>query len=572
MYSNHKNINLLTVLLERHGVSNVVVCPGSRNAPIVHNLCACASFRCFAVTDERSAGFFALGLAQATGNAVAVCVTSGTAVVNLFPAMAEAYYQHQKVVVISADRPEAWIGQLDGQTMPQRDVFGKLVNKSVSLPGKIDDDTSHWLCNRLVNEALLAASYPVAGPVHINVPVEEPLFEFSEADLPDERVVRRVACPATGAADVVARALTSARRPVVVVGQHRFSHDGRKEWQKAWHFIDTHAVVLSERLSDGIDRKVHFDEVLAAVGDDVRLKPDFVLYIGGTLVSKRLRQWLRRIDGLEAMMLGVGDQLCDVTTHLTSLVSADVDDVLRSLDDIAGVGMMDDKAFPEEKSTFLSRWKNLLRRAGEVVEDHEPPYSQMAVVRYFEQQLEDLEEDCHVHYANSSPVRLANIYSERPVWCNRGVNGIDGSLSTAAGFAAAVKGKVFCIVGDLSFFYDQNALWNQNVGGNLRIILLNNGGGGIFKMLKGLEQSAAAGIACGQHASSAKGICLQNDVGYLAAHDTDEMRVGMVTLLTKNTSRPMVLEVFTGQEDDAAALGAYYQKQIQILQQYSTRL
>ena len=164
------------------------------------------------------------------------------------------------------------------------------------------------------------------------------------------------------------------------------------------------------------------------------------------------------------------------------------------------------------------------------------------------------------HYANSSAIRLANIYARHHVWCNRGVNGIEGSLSTAAGFSVVTDEKVFCVIGDLSFFYDQNALWNQNLRGNLRILLLNNGRGGIFSMLPGLSQSPVAdSFVAGAHTTTAEGICRQNDIVYLKAEDEPQMQQGIDTLCTLNADRPVLLEVLTDSHADTAALQQYLQ-------------
>ena len=154
MYSDKKNIQELVALLEAHKVRKIVLCPGSRNAPIVQTIVNHSYFSCTSVTDERSAAYIALGLALNGGEPVAVCCTSGTALLNMHPAVAEAYYQQVPLVVISADRPEAWIGQMDGQTIPQPNAFGKLVKSSVNLP-EVRSDEDKWYCNRLVNEALL---------------------------------------------------------------------------------------------------------------------------------------------------------------------------------------------------------------------------------------------------------------------------------------------------------------------------------------------------------------------------------------------------------------------------------
>ena len=560
MFVNSENVNILTSLLLQHGVREAVVCPGSRNAPIVHNLNACGEIRCWPVTDERSAGFFALGMAQATRQPVVVCVTSGTAVLNLAPAVAEAFYQHVPLVVVSADRPEPWIGQLDGQTLPQQHVFGPLVRKAVALPVAVDNDTDRWHCNRLVNEAMLATSFPVAGPVHINVPIAEPLFRFDVDRLPDERVIRRMASGALETGRMVVRRIMEAERPMVVVGQHYcdYSRIDKAACQKGVTFLRQQGVWLSERLTDLSDHSWHVDEAMAVVGEDASFLPDLVVYMGETVVSKRLRQFLRRAEHAEVMMVTADGEVSDVTMHATQVVVASPEDVLLAAAEasdslessVTGNGM-----------AYREQWDSVLRNVAQHADDYMPPFSQMAAVRYLEEQLEDLELDYDVHYANSMAVRLANIYAGHPVWCNRGVNGIDGSVSTAVGFAAVKSDDhmVVCVTGDLSFFYDQNALWNQNLKGNLRVVLLNNGRGGIFGSLPGLRDSNALHhFVGGDHSTHAEGICMQNDIGYIRATDTDAMKVGMVRLLTERTRRPMVLEVVTDADTDNAVVGAYY--------------
>ena len=218
-YSDKENVNILTALLVAHGIRHAVVCPGSRNAPIVHNLNECPNITCHPVTDERSAGFYVLGMAQILRHPVAVCVTSGTALLNLLPAAAEAYYQHVPLVVISADRPSMWIDQQDGQTLPQLEALGRFVSKAVSLPEPSTDD-ERWYCNRLVNEALLCCQRHGGSPVHLNVPISEPLFTFNVPALPTERAIRQVtATTDVGHCQPLLADIQSAQRPMIVVGQ-----------------------------------------------------------------------------------------------------------------------------------------------------------------------------------------------------------------------------------------------------------------------------------------------------------------------------------------------------------------
>ena len=203
-------------------------------------------------------------------------------------------------------------------------------------------------------------------------------------------------------------------------------------------------------------------------------------------------------------------------------------------------------------------WEKAFVNVSKCAENYQPAYSQMATVKRFEELLGS-GEDCCVHYANSSVVRLANIYANHYVYCNRGVNGIDGSLSTAAGFSFVTDDPVFCVIGDLSFFYDQNALWNQNLRGNFRVLLLNNGKGGIFNLLKGLEQSPARDkYVAAEHHTSAEGICQQNRVKYLKATNMSELQQGLDTLLYIENDHPVLLEVFTDPSEDERVFRDYF--------------
>lgn len=504
MYSNKENINILTALLVAHGIRHAVVCPGSRNSPIVHNFNECPDIACYPVTDERSAGFYALGMSQALGEPVVVCVTSGTALLNLAPAVAEAFYQHIPLVVVSADRPPQWIDQLDGQTLPQPDALGRFVAKAVSLPEPRDDE-EHWYCNRLVNEALLVRH----APVHINVPVTEPFFDFTTASLPSERRIELLPSDISNATlSHVCRMFIQSRRPMLIAGQ---------------------------------PMNPNLDEAVLLVEDDENYVPDFVLYIGGSIVSKRAKRFLRKAR--ETWVVNATGEVTDTFMNLTHVVQGDgevVADQIRFL-------------LEQQPHPFVQRWEQLLSRVRDASVEYEPGYSEMAAVRYFVGKQESAGKS-QFHYANSSAIRLANIYASHNVWCNRGVNGIDGSLSTAAGFSCVTDEMVFCIIGDLSFFYDQNALWNQNLRGNLRILLLNNGRGGIFNMLKGLEQSPARDkFVSAEHNTSAEGICRQNDIAYLKATDMAEMRQGIDTLLSMESERPVLLEVVTDPSEDGRA-------------------
>ena len=550
MYSNKENVNILTALLIAHGVKHAVVCPGSRNSPIVHNLNECPDIACYPATDERSAGFYALGIALCEAEPVAVCVTSGTALLNLAPAVAEAYYQHVPLVVISADRPSQWIDQLDGQTLPQLDALGRFVKKAVTLPEPHDEET-RWYCNRLVNEALLEIRHHGNGPVHINVPISEPLFEYTTPKFPEERSICLLnpRCYKSLLSVECAGQFFTSKKPMVIIGQ--MSTEGLIPQEL--YSISLCAVVLNESLSVGNGGE-HFDEVLYAVGDNPDYQPDFVLYLGDTMVSKRVKQWMRNLKDASIWAVSEDGSIHDTSMQLYGVIEGHPADVIEDLVEAAGI-----KAI-QSTEAFKTRWEKALKKADKHAEQYQPDFSEMAAVKYFEAQI-GTAEDSYVHYGNSSAIRLANIYASHYVYCNRGVNGIEGSLSTSAGFSVVKDEdeKVFCVIGDLSFFYDQNALWNQNQRGNFRILLINNGKGGIFNMLKGLEQSPARDkFVAAEHHTSAEGICKQNDVVYLKAMNMAEMQQGVDTLLNMESNRPVLLEVFTDAAEDERVFKDYY--------------
>ncbi|MBR6467528.1 MAG: hypothetical protein IKT16_05170, partial [Desulfovibrio sp.] len=218
MYSVKAHVLELTALLCAHGIEDVVVCAGSRSAPLAHTFASCPRLRCTAMVDERSAAFTALGMCAALKRPCAVCCTSGSALLDMAPAVAEAYYQRLPLLVISADRPEAWIGQMDGQTMVQPGALQNVVRRQVSLPEPKDAE-SLWHCNRLINEALLALVHGCPGPVHINVPLAEPLYDFGAEALPEVRVIRREQSRKFRLSPAMRAEWQRARRPLIVVGQ-----------------------------------------------------------------------------------------------------------------------------------------------------------------------------------------------------------------------------------------------------------------------------------------------------------------------------------------------------------------
>ncbi len=540
MFSNKDNINILTALLVKWGVKDAVVCPGSRNAAIVHNLNECAEIDCYPVTDERSAGFFALGISQVADEPVVVCVTSGSALLNVAPAAAEAFYQHRKLIIISADRPISMIDQLQGQTIRQTGALDHVVRKTVTLP-EPHDETGHWYCNRLVNEALIEMTRGEGGPVHINVPISEPLFDFSVDQLPDERrITLHQVEPDVIDLHSIAFDFSQALRPMILIGQTK--PENLVDSLDNLTALDDYGVLLAEQLAqiDAITPK-HIDEMLLSIeGEEEDYLPDFIVYMGDTFVSNRLKAFLRKTKGVRTVIVNRDGELHDVTMHATDIVQASIDDTLSELR----------MAIYEKHPTdYHDQWQALLKPLILHSESYRPDFSQMSAVRDLFVKTTNL--DCQYQFANSQSIRLGLLYSDHYLYCNRGVNGIEGSLSTAVGFASACSEPLFCVIGDLSFFYDQNALWNENLTSNLRILLLNNGGGGIFSHLPGLKDSPALeNLIIGAHGANARSICSGCGVHYLDAHNQEELEYGMEELAEQDSLTPILLEVFTDGDED----------------------
>lgn len=531
MYSDKINVNILTSLMVAHGVTTVVICPGSRNAPLAHNFASCPDMYCVAATDERSAGFYALGLVLASEHPVAVCVTSGSALLNLAPAVAEAYYREVPLLVISADRPLAMINQLQGQTLPQVGALGAMVKASVQLP-EPHNDLERWHCNRMVNDALLTLRSHGCGPVHVNVPISEPLYNFTTESLPVERKISltpMVADPVRLAA--LAADFASATKPMLVLGQM-----ARSQWRKAAEavaLLKQKVVVLAEKLSDDTDEPLPSLDLLAnrakTHGD---LFPDFIIYIGGNLVAKNMRQWLQQAKPRRSVVVTSTGSVTDVLMNATDMVEAQPHEMLQALTASCS---------HSASKSWLHQWQTL---QSDVVADVQVAAHdrQNEAIRLFFQAIKGM--SMNVHVANSLSVRMALKYADRYLYVNRGVNGIEGSLSTAAGHSVMSPCPVACIIGDLSFFYDANALWNEQLCGNFRVLLLNNQRGEIFSKFKPLANSPARDTyVMAKHHATAEGVCLQNRVEYRQVKPADDLAAGILWLVEERCPRPMLLEV-----------------------------
>ncbi len=543
MYCDKPNVNLLTSYLLAYDIRHIVVCPGSRNAILVHNFSLVPEITCHAVTDERSAAFVALGITAATGKPAAVCVTSGSALLNTLPAAAEAFYRHLPLLIISADRPPEWIGQQDGQTIPQQHALNEYTVFQGQIHEIANDATEKWT-KRLLSEALLSLH---EGPVHLNVPISEPLFNFTTSCLPLARPVRlhreHVTHPWSTA---LVQRLKDARCPILVVGQ--IDEDFNSETFRA--LVENQTIlVLPEVLSQLPES--YRTKVIEELNPGEFFSPDLVLHVGGTFVNKKLKLFLRQSQ-VDVIRLAKDKHLVDTFNHLTDVIPVDSLTALHMLNEI--IAKLDTKREVTQALQKLSAFRSIGSAYTSTL------FSDLTVTQAA---LKQLSSATAIHMANSSPVRNILHFIQSPtghIYCNRGTNGIEGTLSTSVGHALVCDSPVYCFIGDLSFFYDQNALWNTELGGNLHILLFNNGGGQIFKSLPGLTDSPAARkYISASHHTTARGLAESYNLVYFSASTLDELDT-VLPLWTKATfPRPTLLEVFTTPEANTIAAAQIHQ-------------
>lgn len=488
-------------LLHQKGITNVVVSPGSRSAPLTLAVARHPHLRVRVMADERSAGFVALGMAQQSQRPVAVICTSGSAVYNLAPAVAEAYFQQVPLLLLTADRPHEWLHQQDGQTMDQVGVFGPQVKRSYDLPADYTHADARWAIERTVNEAINLSQLSPRGPVHINVPLREPFYPAADEPFQYEpvRVIQVLPSQPTLPPDTwhsLLSAWEQSDRTLIAVGQLPRNPALLDVLKK---FSEELGVPIVGEITGNLPGNDIFitktDTFLSGLPEQAgsALRPNLLITIGNSFLTRNLKTFFRQYPAKEHWHVQpTVDRINDSFQSLTTLIPADpllfLEKLFADLDYQRFLQGDDDD---DETHEFLSRWQTANRQAAKRVEqtlsDTTQPLTDWSAVRLV---LAHLPNGSVLQLANSMPVRYANLcgVDERQqisVGGNRGVSGIDGCLSTAVGAALMTDQIVTLLIGDVAFFYDRNALWSAPVPPNLRIVLLNNDSGHIFRLIDG---------------------------------------------------------------------------------------
>ncbi len=556
MISTKKHIHQLSALLLKKGITDIVISPGSRNAPMIHTFHGITGFNCRNVVDERSAAYFALGLSLAKQKPVVLVCTSGTATLNYAPAIAEAFYQNIPLIVLTADRPDYWIDQLESQCIRQEGIYRNFVKKEVNLPlGESEKEL--WFAARQIGECLNLAVSGTPAPVHINIPLEEPLHQLIDAELHEvKNIAIAFAKPKISETELpgFVEVVGQSKKIMVLAGQ--LNPNPALEKALVTFVAKTGAVVLHEYLSNLCGEQFigSIDALMAAILEEnsTDYNPDLVITFGGQFVSKSLKQFLRKSKPAEHWHLSLSAEHFDTYQSLTKVVQTEANDFFESL---AG----------QEKqgnSDFLKLWKSKENRVNQL-RDEFVTICEFSDLKAFELIGKNIPENSVVHLGNSSPVRYALIHNrvkQTEYYSNRGTAGIDGCLSTAVGFANESEKINTVIVGDLSFFYDSNALWNKYIGENMRIIVIHNGGGNIFSMIKGPgETPAFREHFFTENTHKAEGLAKAFGLEYFSAINENELTQALTEFYFPD-QKAAVLEVFTDAELNVKVFREFFRK------------
>ena len=559
MNKGKEQISLLAKLMTEKGITHVVVSPGSRNAPVIIILSQYSQLNLVSIADERSAGFFALGIALATGKPVALVCTSGSASLNYAPAIAEAYYQKVPLLVITADRPEEWIDQGDGQTIRQERIFANYIRKSFHLPVSAASPENLWYTGRLLNEATDRCLYPAAGPVHINLPLAEPLYNIAK-----EPSFRRVRNISMAACDTIISemqlALLSAQwnkadRKMILTGQLTLNPLLQSALDQL--ATDESVIVLTETTSNlynpafigCIDRVIDgMDETTA-----VKFRPDILLTFGGAVVSKKVKSLIRRMQPSEHWHVSDDPEEFYLDTYQSLTLTLPVKAQVFAAQ-LAGISINKPGEYRQLWHSRASQRKLLHNSFVSAIQ-----YSDFLV---YDVLFKRIPENTWIHLSNSTPVRYAQLFDHKPGFltaANRGTSGIDGCVSTAAGAASVSGNSVTVITGDVGFLYDSNALWNQQLHARFRIVLINNGGGNIFRILEGpADFSALEPYIETAHQYSAEGLVSTFGLNYFKANDLQSLLAALDEFYDYSRQKAAVLEIFTPNIVSAQVLKDYF--------------
>lgn len=550
MYTELKSYQIIIALLKKYGIRHCVLSAGSRNVPFVHSVEEDPYFKCYSVVDERSAGYFALGLAQELNEPVVISCTSSTATCNYWPPVAEAFYQGVPLLVLTSDRDPAMLGQWEDQMIDQVGMYDRHVKKSVNLPIVNNHHDFIW-CQRLVNEALLELDHHGKGPVHINIPMVSYNISFNTKTLPDvTRIERLMLKDDSNLWEKKYLKLKSAKRVLVTCGQESYVSDKmKKELEIFFHLFNVAISVeyMANIECDGvINTFTCFDTRYVTEKKFSEMLPDIVISYGGNIMSG-VKEMLRKYAGkFEHWLIQEDGRVVDSYLSLTTIFECTPEHFFEYFNDKNKDGKND-----------LEYYRMIKAFADSVVYP-EFVYSNVYAIK---EMVERIPSGSILHLAINGAIRITNyskLNSNVKVYANIGTHGIDGCMSSFLGQASVRKELSFLVIGDLAFFYDMNVLRIRHISPNVRILLINNHGGEEFYYNHMYQNEASDLHTTARHNTKAEGWVKEVGFNYLAAYDKKSLKVGLNTFFDVSLEKPVLLEVFTEMSHDAKVLYDFY--------------
>jgi 2-succinyl-5-enolpyruvyl-6-hydroxy-3-cyclohexene-1-carboxylate synthase len=528
------------------GIQNIVISPGSRNAPLTIGFVNHPDFTCYSVADERCAAFFALGIAQQINKPVAVVCTSGSALLNYYPAFAEAFYSEIPLIVVSADRPKNKIDIGDGQTIRQENVFANHSLFNANLE-EFPSDENDFLINEAINTA-----FAKKGPVHINAPFEEPLYETVSELVVHPKIISstQVNNEIDAISDYATTWNQSPKKLVLIGGLNPNAIE-----QKFLNSLgDDASVIVMTEVTSNVHHPnfiTNIDTIITPFSEEdfLEFQPDILLTFGGMIVSKRIKAFLRKFQPKQHW-------------HIDELRAYDTYGCLTKHFEVSPNKFFEN-FFSKTIKIESNYQKELLKIRALRLEKHADYLSKIPFtdLKAFDIILPKLKSKSQLQISNSSPIRYAQLISINPtieVFCNRGTSGIDGSTSTAIGAAVASEKATVLIAGDIGFLYDSNALWNNYIPKNFKIILMNNGGGGIFRILPGHDETPVfTTFFETSHCLTAEHLAKMYGFEYLIASNETTLEYNLDVMFAQN-EKPVLLEVFTPTLENDKVLLDYF--------------
>ncbi len=522
------------------GIRDAVFSPGSRNAPLSISFSRHPKIHTRVVVDERSAGFIALGIAQQTKKPVVICCTSGTALLNYGPAIAEAYHSRTPLIILSGDRPSEWIDQWDGQTIQQQNIFRSFVKEFIQMPTSLDFKDARWAYNKKIVKGLHLANQSNI-PVHLNFPFREPFYPEKNQKLgfsQDLEIIKSYPSQNQPNCEILINDWVKATNKIIVIGQGQLSNDCINELTR---LANQGIPIIADVISNGHNLTgviQHHDLFLDNKGLQDYLKPDLLLTFGKSIISKNLKLFIRK-SVANQWHVDPQPELQDPFQRLKGIVEGNPEQVLHQLIDPG-----------QQSQVFAKHWKKAQDHTALLLSQYKAPFSEFSAMRKV---LQKIPRDIQIHLGNSMPVRYANFLGIAPyagrIWSNRGTSGIDGSNGTAVGHVLSSNQLSLLLTGDLSFLYDHNAFFHNENLTHMRIIVFNNFGGGIFDLISGPEafnQSEKNKFLISSHKKNLKHNAL--DIGF-KYHKCDNS-TGLNTLLThffEPSDKGKLLEIQTQQ-------------------------